>query len=113
MKNVIKTLLKTGLCILDQADADVRSRVSATADDLNERARRTYGEASHRLDRASRAIRGEDDDHTLRNTLTFLVGIGVGVGVGILCAPASGQDTRESIRSKVWNIGHQVEEEIA
>jgi len=62
MKNVIKTLLKTGLCILDQADADVRSRVSATADDLNERARRTYGEASHRLDRASRAIRGEDDD---------------------------------------------------
>jgi len=107
MKSVLRTLLKTGLCILDQADGDVRDRVSAGVDEV-----RTYGEASQRLDRAARAIRGEDD-HTLRNTLTFLVGIGVGVGVGILCAPSSGEQTRDSIRSKVWNLGRQAKQEIA
>jgi hypothetical protein len=112
MKSLLRTLLKTGLCILDQADGDVRDRVSSSIDEVTNRARRTYGEASQRLDRAARAIRGEDD-HTLRNTLTFLVGIGVGVGVGILCAPSSGEQTRDSIRSKVWNIGRQAKQEIA
>jgi gas vesicle protein len=112
MKSVLKTLLKTGLCILDQADNDVRDRVSANVEEISNRARRTYGEASQRLDRASRAIRGEDD-HTLRNTVTLLAGIGVGVGVALLCTPASGEEMRNSLRSKVWNIRQQVEEEIA
>jgi hypothetical protein len=112
MKSVLRTLLKTGLCVLDQADGDVRDRVSARVDEVADRARRTYGEASQRLDRAARAIRGEDD-HTLRNTLTFLVGIGVGVGVGILCAPSSGEQTRDSIRSRIRNVGRQAKQEIA
>jgi hypothetical protein len=113
MKNVLKTLLKTGICILDQSDSEVRDRVSARVDDLTDRAKRTYGEASHRLDRATRAIRGEDDHHRLRNTVTFLAGIGVGVGVALLCAPSSGEEMRDSIRARVWNIGREVREEIA
>jgi hypothetical protein len=112
MKNVLKTLLKTGLCILDQADTEVRDRVSSRVDDLSDRANRTYGEASRRFDRASKAIRGEDD-HTLRNTVTFIAGLGVGVGVALLCAPYSGAEMRDTLRSKIWSMKRQARDEVA
>ena len=91
MKSVLRTLLKTGLCILDQADGDVRDRVASSVDEVTNRARRTYGEASQRLDRAARAIRGEDNQ-ALGNALRIAAGIGVGIGVGLLFAPTSGQE---------------------
>jgi len=112
MKSILKSVLKAGLCMLDQADSEVRDRVSAGVDEVSDRARRTYGEASRRLDRASRAIQGESDN-TLRNTVSFLAGIGLGAGVALLCAPTSGEEVRNSIRAKVWNIRQQVKEEIA
>ena len=46
----------------------------------------------------------KQEDHTVRNAMSFAAGIGLGIGVGILLAPASGEETRSSIakKSKAW-----------
>ena len=49
-------LLGSGVYLLDS----LRDRLSSGMDDLSDRARDTYGEASKRVSRASEAIRGED-----------------------------------------------------
>jgi gas vesicle protein len=63
-------------------------------------------------DRGKRAIFGEKD-HTLRNLVSFAAGLGLGVGVGILFAPASGEETRNSMREKVQDIGDRVRERFS
>ena len=69
------------------------------------------------VDRASERVsdlmeRGKDlvlepEDHTLRNIISFAAGMGVGVGAGLLFAPASGSDTRNSLRDKVQDLGRR------
>ena len=49
-------LLGTGVYLLDS----IRGRFSDSVDDISDRARETYGEASRRVSRASNVIRGED-----------------------------------------------------
>jgi hypothetical protein len=60
-----------------------------------------------RSDRVGRAIRRQED-HTVRNAISFAAGIGLGIGVGILLAPASGEKTRSSIAEKVQDVGERV-----
>jgi hypothetical protein len=101
-------LLGTGVYLLDS----VRERLSDGIDDLSGRARETYGEASRRVSRASDVIRGED--HSGVSTVAaLLIGVGVGVGVGLLLAPASGEETRNTLSNKVQEFGDRVRDKFA
>jgi gas vesicle protein len=104
---LLKSILKTAVYILDQADnaaSDMRDRVSDQVD-------RVSDQVSEFTDRGRRAIYGED--HTLRNVLTFAAGLGVGLGAAVLFAPASGEETRSSVRDKVQDIGDQVRQRFS
>lgn len=106
MTKLLKSILKTAVYLLDQADSaaeDVRDRVYDQVD-------RVSDQVSDITDRGRRVIYGED--HTLRNVLTFVAGVGVGVGAGILLAPASGEDTRNTVRDKVQDIGDKVRDQV-
>jgi hypothetical protein len=101
-------LLGTSVYLLDS----LRSRFSEGAEELTDRARDTYGEASRRVGRASEAIRGEDG-HGLSTVATLLIGVGVGVGVGMLLAPASGEETRGTISNKVQEFSGRVKDKFS
>ena len=81
LNRLLKSLLQTGVYIMDQATGHVE---------------RASDRASQLADQAKSIIHPKDD-HTLRNILSFSVGVGLGVGAGILLAPSSGAEIRGSI----------------
>ena len=88
MNKLIKSILKTAVYFLDQTDrfaSDARDRV---ADGLDSAA----GRMTDLRDRVQDLT--VQEDHTLRNALTFAAGVGVGVGAAILFTPASGEQIR-------------------
>jgi hypothetical protein len=101
-------LLGTGVYLIDS----LRDRLNDSIDDIGDRARDTYSEASRRVSRASNVIRGEDH-RGLNTAATLLIGIGVGVGVGMLLAPASGEETRRDISNKVQEFGDRVRDRFS
>jgi YtxH-like protein len=101
-------LLGTGVYLLDS----LRDRLGDGLDDLSDRARDTYDEASRRTRRASAVIRGEDH-RGVSTAAALLIGIGVGVGVGMLLAPASGEETRNTISNKVQEFGDRVRDRFS
>jgi YtxH-like protein len=58
-------------------------------------------------ERAGRANRGPED-HTVANAISFAAGISLGIVIAILLAPASGEETRNSIAEKVQDVGEKV-----
>jgi hypothetical protein len=90
---LLNVLLGTGLYLLDS----MRDRLADGMDDMKHRARDTYETASDRVSRASDVIRGEDH-RFLNTTAVALLGVGIGVGLGLLLAPASGEETRSTLR---------------
>lgn len=101
-------ILGTGVYLLDS----LRDRMAEGADDLTDRLRDSYSEASRRVNRASDAIRGEDH-HGLSNTAALLIGVGVGVGVGMLMAPTSGEETRHNISHKVQQFSGRMKDKFS
>jgi len=81
LKRLLKSLLKTGVYVMDKATDHVE---------------RVSDRASQIADQAKSVIHPKED-HALRNTLSFAVGVGLGVGAGILLAPSSGAEIRGSI----------------
>ena len=108
-ENVLwNVLLGTSVYLLDS----LRSRLNEGIDDLSDRARDTYTEASRRAGRAMDVVRGED--HSRMNAAAaMLIGVGVGVGVGMLLAPASGRETRENISGRVQEFGGRMRDKFA
>ncbi|HZP17705.1 MAG TPA: YtxH domain-containing protein [Terriglobales bacterium] len=101
-------LLGTGVYLLDS----LRGRLVEGVEELSDRARGTYSEASRRVSRASDVIRGEDH-HGISTAAALLIGVGVGVGVGMLLAPASGEETRNTISSKVHEFGDRMRDKMS
>jgi len=115
MNKLLKTLLGVGLYLLERSDdatKSARDRAAARMDDLRDAAQEKYETATERVRRASRAIRGEDND-VLRSTLFFAAGIVVGVGVGLILAPASGDETRSVIAGKVHDMNDRVRRQFS
>lgn len=100
-------LLGSGVYLLDS----LRNRITESSEDLGERIRDSYSEASRRVGRASEALRGEDHGG-LSKAGVLLVGLGVGVGLGMLLAPASGQETRNTISNKVQEFGGRMKDKM-
>src|SRR5579864_128949 len=100
-------LLGTGVYLIDS----LRDRLADGVEDISDRARDTYSEASKRVSRASNVIRGEDHHH-LSTAAALLIGVGVGVGVGMLLAPASGEETRSTISNKVQEFGDRMRDKF-
>jgi gas vesicle protein len=103
---LLKSILKTAVYILDQAEnatEDIRDRVSDHVD-------RVSDQVSDLTDRSRKVIYGEN--HTMRNVLTFAAGLGIGIGAGVLLAPASGEEIRSSVRDKVEDIGDRVRDQV-
>jgi hypothetical protein len=103
---LLNILLDTGLHLFDA----FRDRLPDNMDDVKDRVRDTYGTASDRVGRATRALRGEEDPHIWGTIGALLVGVGIGVGIGILIAPASGAETRADLTDKVSEFGDKVRE---
>jgi len=92
MNNVVKSILKTAVYLMDQA-ADTVDHASHRAVELAEDARSAVYPR---------------EDRTLRNLIAFAAGVGVGVGAGILLAPSSGTELRNTIGDKVHEIDNKV-----
>ena len=103
---LLGVLLGTGLNLLNS----LREHLPDNVDDIKDRVRDTYATASHRVSRATDALRGEEDSHVLGKVGALLIGVGVGVGVGLLIAPARGDETRADIAEKVADFGDKVRE---
>jgi hypothetical protein len=104
LNRMLRLLFSAGLVLTaPEGREKVRDGLSDRFDDISERASKGYDEVVDRLDRASRAIRGEGGSGAA-NVLGFLAGIGVGVGLGVLFAPASGEETRAGLKDKVQDV---------
>ena len=101
MNKLLRSLLKAGVYFLEQSDrstADMADRVKDRVQNLSRRARH--------------AIYGQED-HTVRNAISFAAGIGLGIGVGMLFAPSPGEETRSSIVGKVHDFGDKLRERFS
>ena len=94
----LKSLLKAAVYVLDQT----AEKVDPASDP-----------ASPIPDRATRSAIYPGEDHTLRNILSFAVGLGLGVGAGILFAPASGAEIRRSIGDSIHDVSGKVKERLS
>ncbi|MFZ3262977.1 MAG: YtxH domain-containing protein [Terriglobales bacterium] len=115
MNNFLKLLLGTGLYLLEQSDQStrkIRDRAAGNLSDLRDFAQDKYETATDRVSKASKAIRG-DDNQIVGNALSLAAGVGIGLALGVIFAPASGEQTRSVIADKVHVFGGRVRQQFS
>lgn len=85
MNKYLKFALRTAMNVIDDY-ADQIDRASDRVSDMVDRGRKMVY---------------HEEDHTVRNIISFAAGVGVGIGAGMLLAPSSGSELRQSIREKM------------
>ncbi|MGB6387545.1 MAG: YtxH domain-containing protein [Terriglobales bacterium] len=90
---------------------DITDTVTSKYQDMNDTVSSKYEDAAERLEAAKSALQGKN--HWPSRVTGFLLGVGVGAGLGILLAPASGSETRESVRDKAVDMKNKVFESAA
>jgi hypothetical protein len=106
--SLLDLLVSAGMYLFDP----VRDRVGDHIDTVSEKARDAYEEASGRVRKASRAVRGEDRSG-ISSTAALLAGVGVGVALGILFAPVSGEQARQHIADSARDLAEQIRSRVA
>ena len=108
MDRLFRSLLKAGLCLLEESDratANIRDRAEDVRDSAKDR-------IEDLTSRTRRALRSQQTPW-LRDALGFAAGVGLGIGVGMLFAPANGQETRNSIADTFQDVGNRVRERFS
>ncbi len=86
--------------------SDLTDSVSSKYDDVSDTVSSKYADAVDRLD----ALRGKN--YWPSRVTGFLLGVGVGAALGILLAPASGSETRESVRGKAADVTNKIRRSV-
>jgi gas vesicle protein len=90
--------------------SDITDSVSSKYDDVTDNVSSRYADAVDRLDAAADALQGKNSWPS--RVTGFLLGVGVGAALGILLAPASGSETRETVRSKAADVTNRIRRSV-
>ena len=122
VKDWVRVAAKVGLLLTEpKVRAAIGSQIKETVDDLTDRAATKYENVSdtvaskyedtvERLQNAAAAIQGKG--YWPSRVTGFLIGVGVGAGLGILLAPASGSETRESVRGAAVDVTNRIRRSV-
>jgi len=85
--------------------------VAGTYNEMTDTVASKYEDIVDRLEAAADAFQGRT--YWPSRVTGFLLGVGVGAGLGILLAPASGSETRESVRGKAVDVTNRIRRSVA
>jgi gas vesicle protein len=86
--------------------SDLTDTVSSKYDDVSDTVSSRYADAVDRFD----SFRGKN--YWPSRVTGFLLGVGIGAGLGILLAPASGSETRETVRGKAADVTNKIRRSV-
>lgn len=103
IKDWLRVAAKVGLLFTDPkvrnaVGNDLKERMGDVSDSVTNQ----YETAADRLENAVSVLQGRSQWPS--RVAFLLVGLGVGAGMGILLAPASGRETRESVRDRAVDL---------
>jgi YtxH-like protein len=89
---------------------DLSDTVAGKYDDVTDTVTSKYEDVIDRLGAATDAFQGKG--YWPSRVTGFLLGVGVGAAVGILLAPASGSETRESVRHAAVDVKNRIRQSV-